>query len=323
MNLTWLDIERLVERLHQRITTDGFKPDYIVGIASGGLVPLYALAKRLGIGNVLTVTVRSYAGREQGRVEILYSPHIDARGKSVLVVDEIADSGMTLTEVSMHIREVWRAREVRSAVLCTNEHNCAHLPTYSALNVEEWVDFPWEMYEHRGKDSPGVTETIRPRIYVASDCGFSGDKRPWYNNTLVPMLRKLGFEVLDPWEMAPKDMLERILRLPPSLCQVYEWKQFNDIVGKTNADAIVSSHLVLALLNGPDVDSGASSEVGFASAHGIPVIGYRDDMRLSGDNSGCIVNLQVEYFIKKNDGRIYRTMDDLKRALDTFKQQWI
>ena len=134
----------------------------------------------------------------------------------------------------------------------------------------------------------------------------------------MPTLRNLGFEVLDPWEMAPKDMLERILRMRPGVRQVRAWKKFNDIVGTTNADAIVSSHLVLALLNGPDVDSGASSEVGFASAHGIPVIGYRDDIRLSGDNAGCIVNLQVEYFLKKNGGRIYTSMDDLKVALKQF-----
>lgn len=33
---------------------------------------------------------------------------------------------------------------------------------------------------------------------------------------------------------------------------------------------------------------------------GRPIIGYRGDFRLSADNPGSIVNLQVEYFIALN-----------------------
>lgn len=46
-------------------------------------------------------------------------------------------------------------------------------------------------------------------------------------------------------------------------------------------EALDSAHAVLAWLDGPDADSGTAFEVGYAYAHGIPVIGVRTDFRQS------------------------------------------
>lgn len=69
---------------------------------------------------------------------------------------------------------------------------------------------------------------------------------------------------------------------------------------------------MLALLDGPDVDSGTAAEVGYASTR-IPVVGLRTDIRPAGDNEGVTVNLQVEYFIERSGGAVYR---DLAQAVD-------
>jgi len=45
--------------------------------------------------------------------------------------------------------------------------------------------------------------------------------------------------------------------------------------------------------------------IGFAFAKGKPIIGYRGDLRLSGDNDGAIVNLQVEYFIRLENSLVH------------------
>ena len=64
-----------------------------------------------------------------------------------------------------------------------------------------------------------------------------------------------------------------------------------------------------------------AAEIGYACALGKPVLGYRSDFRLSGDNEGCTVNLQVEYFIEKNGGKIVTRPDDLEAAFqDLFKR---
>jgi len=48
-------------------------------------------------------------------------------------------------------------------------------------------------------------------------------------------------------------------------------------------DALKEADLVVAVLDGPDVDSGTAFEVGYARATGIPVIGVRTDYRESQD----------------------------------------
>jgi nucleoside 2-deoxyribosyltransferase len=62
--------------------------------------------------------------------------------------------------------------------------------------------------------------------------------------------------------------------------------------------------MVFAVLDGTDVDSGTAAEIGYAFAKGKPILGYRGDFRLSADNDGSIVNLQVEYFIRASGGTI-------------------
>jgi nucleoside 2-deoxyribosyltransferase len=81
-------------------------------------------------------------------------------------------------------------------------------------------------------------------------------------------------------------------------------------VARANAEAIEACAGVLALLDGSDVDSGTAAEIGFAAALGRPVVGLRTDRRLSGDNTATVVNLQVEYFIHRNGGRVCRGLDE-------------
>jgi nucleoside 2-deoxyribosyltransferase len=74
---------------------------------------------------------------------------------------------------------------------------------------------------------------------------------------------------------------------------------------------------LLAVLDGVDIDSGTASEIGFAAALGKPIIGYRSDFRLSADNEGALVNLQVEYFIHLSGGKIVSRIDEVVEALRT------
>jgi len=54
--------------------------------------------------------------------------------------------------------------------------------------------------------------------------------------------------------------------------------------------AMVNSDVVVAILDGPDVDAGTCVEIGYAYAHGKPIIGVRTDFRASEDSG---VNLMV------------------------------
>lgn len=85
----------------------------------------------------------------------------------------------------------------------------------------------------------------------------------------------------------------------------------NQGIAARNEAAIRGCDLVVAVLDGVDVDSGTASEIGFAAGLGKPSFGLRTDSRLAGDNLGSRVNLQVEYWIEAGGGRIVGDLDDL------------
>jgi nucleoside 2-deoxyribosyltransferase len=153
------------------------------------------------------------------------------------------------------------------------------------------------------------------RIYLASDLGFTEPGKHYLYNVLIPSFAKAGVTVIDPWKLTDETVL-----LHASSCEhhgerVQRWKAANRIIGGNNANAIRECDALAAVLDGSDVDSGTAAEIGFAAALGKKAYGLRTDFRLSADNEGSRVNLQVEYFIHMNGGRIAGSVDELISAV--------
>src|SRR3989344_6463505 len=91
---------RLVRKLADEIRASGWKPQCLICITVGGIIPLALLADEFGTKNIATVSARSYSKKRQGKLRITSLPEIDLRGKRVLLVDEIADRGTTLKRIS-------------------------------------------------------------------------------------------------------------------------------------------------------------------------------------------------------------------------------
>jgi nucleoside 2-deoxyribosyltransferase len=153
------------------------------------------------------------------------------------------------------------------------------------------------------------------RIYMASPLGFSQAGRHFYEGVLVPFVRCLGFEVLDPWGSTDREKLAAVRALPDSPARHQAWRALNREIGAGNRAAIDAARAVVAVLDGVDVDSGTAAEIGYAFARGKLIVGYRGDVRLSADNEGATVNLQVEYFIRESGGTIVDRYEELASAL--------
>ena len=158
------------------------------------------------------------------------------------------------------------------------------------------------------------------RIYLASPLGFSITTRPFLL-TLKERLLTVVDRVHDPWEEGHK-LLDAevspgidVVHGEETSSVVEKWEQ----VGKSNMDGIDSSRVVVAVLDGPDVDSGTASEIGYAFARGKRIYGYRGDKRRAGDAEGVKMNLQVQYWIEKSKGKIVDNVDDLLQALAEWK----
>lgn len=63
------------------------------------------------------------------------------------------------------------------------------------------------------------------------------------------------------------------------LLEQYEEHEIQRIF-KADRDALYECQLVIAILSGPDVSSGTSWEIGYASALNVPVIGFVTDKKL-------------------------------------------
>jgi nucleoside 2-deoxyribosyltransferase len=153
------------------------------------------------------------------------------------------------------------------------------------------------------------------RIYLASPLGFSQAGRHFHSKVLVPFVRGLGYEVLDPWALTDPRTIATVQALPYGPERRDAWRRLNREMGATNRAAIDAAAGIVAVLDGVDVDSGTAAEIGYGFARGKLIVGYRGDFRLSADNEGGTVNLQVEYFIRESGGTIVDRYEDLGAAL--------
>ena len=159
------------------------------------------------------------------------------------------------------------------------------------------------------------------RIYMAGPLGFSEAGRHFYRAVLVPFVAGLGYDVLDPWAAADARTIEAVERMPPGPGRRQAWRELNHQIGTANLAAIDRADGVVAILDGPDVDSGTAAEIGYAFARGKFIVGYRGDFRLSADNEGGTVNLQVEFFIRESGGTIVARYDDLGPGLEPLRSR--
>ena len=153
------------------------------------------------------------------------------------------------------------------------------------------------------------------KIYVTGPLGFSEAGRMFYYEKLIPTIEKFGYKVINPWKQTPDEVTEPVFSMPYGEEKREELKKMNKIIGENNVKAIEESTGMVAVLDGSDVDSGTSSEIGYAAALDKPIIGYKGDFRISSENEGGIVNLQIEYFIRNSGGTIITEIEEMENEL--------
>jgi hypothetical protein len=139
--LTWEDFASLVEQLAETLASRGC--DTVIGIARAGLLPAAAVAAalRCDLWPVrITRRLRDQVVHESPVWKA--RPTGDIAGKSVAVIDDVADSGETLAMVAEEVRRLGAARVVTAALV---GHSWAQPPPdVCPLLTDELVVFPWD-----------------------------------------------------------------------------------------------------------------------------------------------------------------------------------
>ena len=117
--LTWDAFGQSTQDLARVVLADGYRPDFILAVARGGLFTAGALGYALGVKLLHVVNVEFYTGREehlQMPVMLPPIPNPDLfRGLKVLICDDVADTGATLRTTHEFVQQ--HVAEVRSLVI--------------------------------------------------------------------------------------------------------------------------------------------------------------------------------------------------------------
>ena len=144
--LSWNDIDKLI---HELLPQFRHEYDALLMITRGGIVPGGILSEALNIKVILTAAVEFNTGvqkRLAWPTFLQFPSEALLRGRRILVVDDVWDSGRTIMTVKSRI-------EAANAVpdLCVLHYKPAEsmfhdaAPDYYAAVTDAWIVYPWEV----------------------------------------------------------------------------------------------------------------------------------------------------------------------------------
>tara|TARA_Y100000389_G_scaffold199043_1_gene236683 strand:+ start:5459 stop:6016 length:558 start_codon:yes stop_codon:yes gene_type:complete len=167
-----------VTEIIRQIHLSNFRPDYIVGLTRGGLlpatmishylkVPMYTLDvsfrdKDSDVESNCWMSTDAFGALSTEDIEVFKNRWDVSKRKNILIVDDINDSGKTLQWIKddwqagcfPDQKEAWKVvwkENVKFAVLVNNESSKFET-NYNSISINRietpdlWVDFPWESW---------------------------------------------------------------------------------------------------------------------------------------------------------------------------------
>jgi uncharacterized protein len=142
--MSWEQLGEAARELAEAVVESGYRPDIVLAIARGGLLPGGAVAYALGVKNSCAMNVEFYTDVDQRlEVPLILPPApelINLDESRMLIVDDVADTGRTLEVVQEFC--VGKVAEVRTAVLYEKPQSVVKCD-YVWRQTDRWIDFPW------------------------------------------------------------------------------------------------------------------------------------------------------------------------------------
>ena len=147
LHVSWDDVQSLTEEIARQILESEYMPDVIVAVSRGGFDPARILCDQLGIKRLASLQVEYYRdiNETSSTPEIVFPLNTEVPDTSILIVDDVSDTGTSLEIARYHVLERG-ASEVRVATLHVKPWT-KFRPDFSASVVELWIIYPWETVE--------------------------------------------------------------------------------------------------------------------------------------------------------------------------------
>lgn len=145
LSVTWDQFHSLSLLLADQILKNQTPIDEIVAIARGGLSLGLILTDFLA-KPISTITIQSYTDIEkQGELTITSKLGKQIKGKNILLVDDIADSGKTFKRAIQYLKK-FRPASITTAALFYKPHS-SFRPNFYAKETGAWILQPHEVVE--------------------------------------------------------------------------------------------------------------------------------------------------------------------------------
>lgn len=178
--VTWSKFHTLSQTLADNILRQRIPLDEVVAIARGGLSLGLILSDFLQIP-ISTITIQSYTDiKKQGLVKITSKLGKTIRGKNVLLVDDIADSGKTFLRAISYLKR-HKPASLITASLFYKPHS-TYKPDFFAKQTSDWILLPHEVTEwittftkkmdKEGKSKAEIQEFLKSLGYTDNQITF-------------------------------------------------------------------------------------------------------------------------------------------------------
>lgn len=141
---SWQDFDDDIFVLTNYIHANQWLPDYIVGVKRGGLIPAIKLSH---IFNKPLIMMSCQLRDNKDNEVRLYEVELLPKGKNVLIVDDICDSGITLQKIVYQLF-MEGFSNIKTCSLIYNFSQDFRID-YCAREIDRfqddrWIIFPWE-----------------------------------------------------------------------------------------------------------------------------------------------------------------------------------
>jgi hypoxanthine phosphoribosyltransferase len=148
VDIAWAEIDVYCREFCDSRIRSNTKYDTIIGIGRGGLVPAVIISHHLGVP-LYPIMWQKRDGNKTSETFIKEYVKETPSNQTILIVDDINDSGVTLNEVRQSL-EKWLHIYSKSATIHTmvvyEKESSNHKTDFSMeiVDDDEWMVFPWE-----------------------------------------------------------------------------------------------------------------------------------------------------------------------------------
>jgi len=180
LKISWHQYQTITRKLAAAILSSNESYDEIVAISRGGLTLGHLLTDFLQIP-ISIISIQSYSDiKKQGKAQIIAKLPVSIRGKNILLVDDVSDSGKTFIRALTYLK-TQKAASITTVSMLYKPWS-KYKPDYFIKRTKSWIIFPYETtemillitknLEKKGESKAAIQQLLKSLNYSNDEIAF-------------------------------------------------------------------------------------------------------------------------------------------------------